>query len=494
MGLAIDREQFREEEYVRFRERLEGSLLALRELLARPGFGVGPASLGAELELFLIDAAGRPLPRNEAVLAATLDPRVTVELDRFNLECNLRPARLAGRPFAALEREIREALAEVERAARTQEGRLAVIGILPTLRPEDLQSGNMSDFPRYRALSAALQRLRLEPFRMRIHGAEPLDVTCDDVTFEGANTSLQLHLRVDPQAFARTFNAVQMATAPALAVAGNSPTFLGHQLWEETRVALFKQAVDPRAEAGGPRREPRVSFGTDWVAEGAFELFAENVALHEPLLPVLSDEEPLVRLRAGAVPRLEELRLHQGTVWRWNRAIYDWAEGGHLRIEMRALPAGPSVVDMLANAAFLVGLALGLAPEADAWTRGFDFECAHRNFYRAAQEGLEAELLWPPAPGQAPVRATARELVLRHVPLAREGLARAGVAREEHEPLLAVIEARAASGQTGAAWQRSVLAALEPRLGRSGALAAMLERYLAGTASEAPVHRWPVAP
>ncbi len=489
MGLAIDREHFGEDDFQRFAERLEASLVALRGLLDRPSFGGGPASLGAELELFLIDARGRPLPRNDAVLAETVDPRVTVELDRFNLECNLRPAPLAGRPFDALAREIHDALGEVRRAAHRQGGRIAMIGILPTLRAEDLQSASMSDMPRYRALSAALQRLRLEPFRVRIHGEEPLEICCDDVTFEGANTSLQVHLRLEPGAFARTYNAVQMATAPVLAAAGNSPTFLGHRLWEETRVALFKQAVDERADPRA-RRQARVSFGTRWVEQDAWELFAENVTMHEPLLPLLDDEDPLACLRAGGVPRLEELRLHQGTVWRWNRAIYDEAEGGHLRIEMRALPAGPSVPDMLANAAFLIGLALGLAPDADAWTRGLPFEAAHHDFYRAAQHGLDAELTWPPEPGAAPVAVPARKLVLRLLPLARQGLLEAGVEPDDVEPLLEILAARAESGLTGAAWQRRTLATLETRMDRDQALAGMFERYLAVAASGEPVHRW----
>ena len=245
-----------------------------------------------------------------------------------------------------------------------------MVGILPTLRAEDLQLAALSDAARYRALNNGLRRLRQEPFRIRIDGADPLELAADDVGLEGANTSFQVHLRVDPDRFADHFNAAQLATGPVLAVAGNSPTFLGHRLWEETRVALFKQAVDDRDAAGrSSRRVSRVAFGTGWIATGAMELLEESVRLHEPVLPVLGAERPLERLAAGRVPALDELRLHQSTVWRWNRAIYDPAGGGHLRIELRALPAGPTVVDMLANAAFLLGLTLALAPDADAWIR-----------------------------------------------------------------------------------------------------------------------------
>jgi hypothetical protein len=286
---------------------------------------------------------------------------------------------------------------------------------------------------------------------------------------------------------------VQLATGPVLAVAGNSPTFLGHRLWEETRVALFKQVVDDRDAAGrASRRVCRVAFGTGWARDGAAELFEDSVRLHEPVIPVLSAERPLDRLGGGQIPALEELRLHQGTVWTWNRAIYDPTAGGHLRIEMRALPAGPTVVDMLANAAFHIGLALALSPDASAWTRRLPFQQAHHNFYRAAQLGLGAALAWPLDPGWRVRTLPVAELARRLLPTARQGLEQAGVAGDEIDRLLGVIEARVTTARTGAAWQRRTLAALEPRLGRDRALAAMLERYLELQAVGDPVHTWPV--
>jgi hypothetical protein len=358
---------------------------------------------------------------------------------------------------------------------------------------EDLQLAALSDAPRYRALNNGLRRLRQEPFQIRISGADPLELAADDVGLEGANTSFQVHLRVDPDRFADHFNAAQLASAPVLAVAGNSPTFLGHLLWQETRVALFKQAVDDRDAAGrSSRRVSRVAFGTGWTRSGPLELLEESVRLHEPVLPVVGPEHPLERVAAGQVPALEELRLHQGTVWHWNRAIYDPVGGGHLRIELRALPAGPTAVDMLANAAFLLGLTLALAPGAATTTRRFAFQQAHHNFYRAAQFGLAAELAWPLEPSGRPRILAAPDLVHHLLPAARQGLEDAGVLAEEARELLAVILARAATGQTGAAWQRLALAALEPKLGREQALAAMLEHYLDHQRTGDPVHSWPL--
>jgi hypothetical protein len=491
MGKEIGQEDFGERDYQHFAERLEECLAALGQLLERPGFGVGPATVGAELELFLVDGAGRPLPDNQAVRAAVADPRVTLELDRFNLELNSTPVLLAGQPFAALGGELHVLLDHVASATRYYAGRPALIGILPTLRPADFGPGVITDVPRYRALDSGLRRLRGDPFRIRIAGADPLAMASDDIAPEGANSSFQIHLRVDPADFTRTYNAVQLATAPTLAVSGNSPTFLGHRLWEETRIVLFKQSVDDRGNCE-PRRHPaRTALGTGWLRGGPLELFTEAIRLHRPLLPVLGGLCRPADDSSWQAPPLAELRLHQGTVWRWNRVIYDPAAGGHLRIEMRALPSGPTVVDMLANAAFLIGLSLWLADQDQRWTYALPFERADHSFYRAAQQGLSAQLNWPDGHHDRMRTVAANKLVAELVPAARHGLLQAGVTAAEADRLLDVISARAASGQTGAAWQRATLAAARRHHGPERALAIMLDRYLQCAETGLPVHTWP---
>lgn len=492
MGIEIDREDFVPADYESFRERLIESLVCLRRLLRRPGFGEGPETLGAELEMALVDQRGAALPFNREVLAETVDPRFTVELDRFNLECNLPYFALGERPFERLGRELLGALSEIRAAAAKHGGRVVPIGILPTLTLDDLQPSALTDSKRYRALSQSLRRLRQRPFELVINGRESLRMKSEAVAFEGAATSLQLHLRVPPREFAETFNAIAMATGPALALAGNSPILLGKRLWDETRIALFKQSVDDRTVEEKQRREPpRVCFGEGWVEHGALELFEDGIR-HEILLPLLSDERPLDCLHRGGTPRLEELRLHQGTVWSWNRPIFDPAEGGHLRIEVRSLPAGPSVVDMMANAAFLIGLGFGLKPWIREWVQWFPFAAAERNFYRAAQHGVHVELVWPDESAvQRLVPAT--ELVEELLPIARSGLAGLGVEEDESEPLLELIAARAEVRKTGAVWQRG---AFEAFLGRGQsheqALASMLELYIANAEANRPVHLWPL--
>lgn len=493
MGILIDREDFSDEDYAAFAARLQEELEALEALIERPGFGVGASSLGAELELFLVDARGYPFPGNRAVLAKTFDERVGVEVDKFNLECNARPVALAGSPFAGLSDQLTGALAAVRVAAHAHGARPAVIGILPTLRPSDLQAHALTDLIRYRALSASIRRLKQEPFRIRIDGDEPLAVDWNDVTAEGANTSLQIHLRVDPGRFADLYNAAQLATAPVLAVSGNSPLFLGHRLWHETRVALCKQSTDPRPAALGSRRAPsRIGLGFGWVRRGALELFREGVALHPPLLPIVPAEDPRAVVAAGGVPELAALRLHNGTIYSWNRPVYDPDGGGHLRIEMRALPAGPTIVDMMANAAFLVGLTLGLAPAIEALLPAIPFHEAESNFYRAAQIGLDAELAWPSEEAPSPRHESARALVPTLLPVAARGLRAAGVDSAEVHRLLSVIEGRTRSGQTGAFWQRQTLLRLEATVPRERALELLVTRYLQLSEAGDPVHLWPI--
>jgi hypothetical protein len=489
MGLLVAKERFDPADYAAFSERLTAQLEQLRDLLQRPDFGIGAPSLGAEVEMSLVDASGHAHPVNADVLNGVGSGRYTVELDRFNLEYNSLPHPLRDTALSQLGAELEQAVSVATEAARGPAARLALVGILPTLRHEDLMSAAMTDTPRYRALSAALRGQRNAPFRLRIDGEDPLDIDAEDVTFEGAATSLQLHLRVNPGDFARMHNAVQIATAPALAFSGNSPTFLGHRLWDETRIALFKQAVDARTENDPLPRLARVCFGTDWVRQGAHELFEQSVLGYAPLLPVLGDERPSRPPVADTAPELGELRLHHGTVWRWNRAVYDPTGGGHLRIELRALPSGPTVVDMMASAAFLLGLSLDLADEAEAWSEALPFRNVEQNFYRAAQRGPDAELFWLGPNGEL-TRVPARSLLPALVLRAERGLAAVGVAPSEIDRHLGAFANRAGQGLTGARWQRRRLHELGHRLGERESLHAMFAEYLARSSEGAPIADW----
>ncbi|WP_217921373.1 hypothetical protein [Miltoncostaea oceani] len=490
MGEEIATESFSDEDHRRFAARCRDGVRALEQVVARPGFGDGPPSTGVEVEIGLVDADARPAPLNREVQAAAGDPDLDVELDRFNLELNTAPVMLAGRPLGAIHDNLAAGLGRVAAAAAGVGARPIAIGILPTLRRDDLGAHAMTDSPRFRALQAGLRGLRGGPFEIGIDGDEPLLLDWDDITLEGAATGLHVHLRVPPGAFASVFNAAQAAVAPVLAVSGNSPILLEHLLWAETRIALFGQAVDDRAPIGAAWLPSRASFGHGWIASPV-EPFAESVALHVPILPVVGDEEePLAVVATGGTPALDELRLHHGTVWRWNRAVVDLGDDPHLRIEMRALPAGPTVADMTANVAFLLGLTLALAPQMGWMCRSLPFEFARRNFYTASRAGLDATLLWPSQEAPSPRPFPAAELVRRLLPVARAGLTGMGVEAADADGWLNVIAERVETGVTGAVWQRRALAAVGGGTDRARALAAMTEAYLERGATGAPGHRW----
>ncbi|WP_192035583.1 glutamate--cysteine ligase [Halomonas sp. YLGW01] len=492
MGTNIDRERFTASDMKRFTARLHESLAVLRELLDQPSFGRGAPSLGAELETYIADDNGRVLPLNQRLIDEMQDPQVQLELNRFNIEYNLTPLPLAGAPFAALERQLVAALARLQGAATPHGGHIVPIGILPTLTRADLGAHAMSDSRRFRAMERQLKALRGEAFSIEIHGQDRLALKSSHVALEGANTSFQLHLRVEPERFADTFNTIQLITPLVLALAANSPLFLKQRLWDETRIALFKQSVDDRQRGSDAWRRPsRVAFGQGWVRRGAWELFAETVALHPPLLPVLGDTAPGAWRPGDPAPALGELRLHMGTVWPWNRAVYDPADGGHLRIEMRALPAGPTPRDMAANSALLLGLALGLRDDIEARLSALPFHYAEYNFYRAAQQGLSARLLWPHRQHHRLEEMPLATLLEDLLPHARAGLMAGGVSPADADAFLAVSEARLAARTSGATWQRGMLAAFEARgLSRSKACRHMLGRYRHEAATQRPVADW----
>lgn len=493
MGMDIQHTQFTADDYRRFGERLERNLEQLRQTLAVPGFGEGPGSMGAELELYIVDRQGRPALRNEELQAAARDPQLTLELNRYNLEYNLTPVALADAPLRALEQEILDKLKGLRGLAAERDARIVPIGILPTLQRADFGPACLTGKQRFAALVEQLIARRGRQFRVDINGRHPLQLEMDDVTLEGANTSFQVHYRVPPRQFADTFNAIQAVTPLALAIAGNSPTLFGHCLWQETRIPLFKQSIDTRLPDRYSWNEPaRVNFGQGWVRREASELFVEAVRLYRPLLPVCAEELADVDDSAQP-PQLPELQLHQSTVWLWNRPVYDASAGGHLRIEMRALPAGPTAADMVANAAFLLGMAEGLRPNINTWLPALPFNFAEHNFYRAAQYGLDARLVWPRDRQCACEEQTAAAIIAAMLPVARRGLVAIGIDEASVAHYLGIIERRLANGQTGARWQLA-------RLAQSGAderpgardLQTMLEAYMECGADNDPVADWPL--
>ncbi len=490
VGQQVAARTFSREDRQRYRRKVRVCLDVFARMLSEARFHPERRSFGLEIELNLTGETGEPALINAAALEAIADPSFQTELGQFNVEINVPPRLLEGAVFSELERDARASLNDAEHRARTVGAHMMIIGILPTIGPEHLRAETFSANPRYALLNEQVFAARGEDLEISIAGVERLFIHADTIAPEAACTSVQLHQQVEPEAFARYWNAAQAIAGVQVAVAANSPFFCGKELWRETRIALFEQATDTRPEElkiQGVR--PRVWFGERWITS-IFDLFEENVSYFPALLPVVDDEDPLATLERGDVPRLGEMRLHNGTIYRWNRPIYDVVrDQPHLRVENRVLPAGPTVVDIMANAAFYYGLLRMLAEEdRPVWSQ-MSFSAAEENFHAGAREGIDARLYWPGL-GEVPVA----ELVVRRLlPLAREGLERWGVASEDADRLLGIIERRCVLLRNGAAWQSQVFHRLyeDKAMDRDEALRQMTRRYREHMHSNQPVHDWP---
>lgn len=463
-------------------------LAALEQMLDADALESDARRIGAEQEMFLVDSAMAAAPVAMEVLAAADDQRFTTEIGRFNLEANLPPVPLAAGCLDRLESDLLDAVGTAEAAARQCGARVLLAGILPTLRQSDLGLDNLTPLPRYEELDRQLRAMRGSEFVVHIKGVDELHVTHDNVMFEACNASFQVHYQVQPRHFARDYNIAQAVTAPLLAAAVNSPLLMGHRLWQETRLALFQHAVDERSTPRQARSSPtRVGFGDGWVADSVLELYRDNLARFRSILIGPPDADPLAVLAGGGVPKLTALSLHNGTVWRWNRPCYGLMDGrASLRLENRVLPSGPTVRDEVANAAFLIGLLCALPVEYGDIRRLLDFDDAKANLFAAARHGLDAQLVW--TDGR---RWTAQSLITDELlPLARQGLAAAGLPDSEIDRHLGVLAERVASGRSAARWALSI-AAGDPHRTTAQRDRALVATMLAAQQTGDPVHTWP---
>lgn len=473
--------------------RLERCVAALRQMVDGGWFDAHEDTVGMEVELDLVDPLGRPRLINDAVLARLGRADMQHELGQFNVELNLAPRRLQGRVLRECESDLAEVLDRSRIAIEGLGVRLVAVGMLPTLSAEQLTVEHISHNPRYELLARRVRSARHRPFSVRIaDGCEPVEFSTDSVAPDAATTSLQLHLRVPPDRFVAYYNAAQTIAGLQVAVAANAPYLLGRQVWHETRIPLLEQILDTRLPKEVRKGAPaRVRLGDRWI-DDPVELFDEIVRDFPPLLPTMEAEDPHTALGAGRAPGLRELRLHNGTVWRWNRPVYDVQAGRpQLRIENRVLPSGPTAVDMIANAAFYYGLLRAVADDPAGGPPPWEqvpFAVAERDLHRAARDGLATQLNWRGV--DYPVDRLTREALL---PAAAAGLDAWGVHPEDRDRYLGVIDARVRNGQTGAGWQIDTVRRLQQRgLARTAALHEMTRQYVENAHTGAPVHEWPV--
>ncbi len=465
---------------------------ALERMLEEGRIESGVRRIGAEQELVLVDSDLAPAPVAECVLEGLAHPQFTTELGRFNLEANLTPQVLGGDCLSRMETELIGLLDRAQVVADDQCGaRVLTCGILPTLDLAHLCLENMTPSPRFHRLNQVMSELRRGGFHTLIKGTDELQVRHDSVMLEACNTSFQVHFQVGPEEFAPLYNVAQVVTAPVLAAAVNSPLLLGHRLWHETRVALFQQSLDERSETHQARGvRTRVSFGDSWVEDSVLEIIREDIARFRVLLSTELDEPPMDVLDRGEIPALSALRLHNGTVYRWNRPCLGMVGGtAHLRIENRVLPSGPTVVDEFANAAFFFGLMSALSDEYGDVSRVMDFDEVRGNFHAAARYGLQAQFQW--IGGRS---VTAGELILDHLlPLAREGLRVQKIRGPDISRYLGVLEERVRSGRTGAQWTLDSWTGMGAEASRDARCHALVDATLSNQATGRPVHTWELA-
>ena len=473
-----------------FMKALLEDLRALAFMLEDGRVESGVTRIGAEQELFLIDRYLRPAPVSHAVLKQANDPRLTTEIARFNLEANLTPLRLLDNCFTRMEEELTQVIEIARASAATQNADVLLAGILPTLQKSDLTLDNISPVARYHELDRGVIRMRGGPLSIHIKGLDELQLTHDNIMMESCNTSFQIHFQSNAHDFANHYNVAQAITAPVLAVAVNSPFLFGQRLWQETRVALFQHSADERSRQKQARNQPtRVSFGDCWLRHSIIELFHDQITRFRPIMITEPDENPFHVLARGETPALSALRLHNGTVWRWNRACYGVHKGvPHVRIENRALPSGPTIVDEIANAAFFTGLMVAVPQVYGEIARQMAFDDAKLNFFRAARHGLDAHFQW--LDGETHNAAT---LILNQLlPLARQGLINAHVAGGDIDKYLGIIEERAQSGQTGARWIMKSVSEMRDSTTKDAKQVKLTAEILANQKRGEPVHRWPV--
>ncbi|MEX2550522.1 MAG: hypothetical protein WD638_09860 [Nitriliruptoraceae bacterium] len=489
MGRELEETRFTREDRQRYREKVKRDLAALRQMLEEGRFETQRKLIGIEVEFYVVDGDGEPMMINAELLSRIESADFQTELAQFNIEFNLAPHKLVGTVFREIEEELQTSFAFADRRAEELDAHVAMVGIIPTLKDLHVTIQNLSANPRYHLLNEQILEARGEDVQVEIEGVERLALRASSIAMEAAATSVQLHLQVSPDGFASAWNAAQAIAGAQVAVGANSPFLLGKELLRETRIALFEQTIDTRSEeltAQGVR--PRVWFGERWI-DGVADLFDENVRYFPALLPEVDDEEPEERLASGEVPHLPELVLHNGTIYRWNRPIYAVARGKpHLRIENRVLPAGPTMVDTVANAALYLGLVRAVADLDEPISKQLSFAVAAENFRDAARNGIEASLFWPGV-GEVP----ASELILRTLlPLAHQGLDRWGVDPRDRDRYLGIIEQRALKRRTGASWQVQTFRSLyeDEEMERDDALIEMTRRYLTNMRSNEPVHTW----
>jgi len=474
-----------------FMKALLEEVRALEMMLDKGMVESGVSRIGAEQEMFLVNAARQPALTALEVLSRLDDERFTTELGLFNIEANLSVQELKTDCLSLMEAEAQEIYAKARAAAHQCDSEIALVGILPTITRKNLGMDSMVPLPRYHALNDAIMALRGQNLQFAINGTDQLIVNHDNLMLEACNTSFQVHFQVSPEDFARLYNIAQVVTGPLLAAVVNSPILLGKRLWHETRISVFEYSVDARSTTHQTRGlQPRVHFGNDWVNKSVTEIFKEDIARFRVLLTTETEKDPLAMVAQGIAPKLKALCLHNGTVYRWNRACYGVHNGiPHLRIENRVIPSGPTVVDEIANLAFFVGMMAGMSREYDDIRKEITFQDIKANFMAAARAGIRAQMNW-----FGDTHAPVRKLILDELlPLAESGLQDYGLEQKDIEKYLGILHDRVSLRRNGARWALESLQGMHDQGTEDQRMRCLVSSMIDQQTTGRPISEWELA-
>jgi len=470
MGEEISQDHFDQQDFDRFNQRLLEETSFVRSLFEQQAFDSSSRKLGYELELCLVDAQGHPSKVNQQVLDSCANPLLTMELAKFNLEINGNPFQVDADVLNHMDTDLSELYLQVQQKALGLGAHTVLFGVLPSLHRQHLNPDNyMSEQHRYNQLSHQLIEMRGRPVHLELKGEEELVIEKNDVMLEALGTSLQIHMQVPFDEVAETYNAALWASMLVLGATPNSPLVLGKSCWQESRIAIFKQAVDTRnPQEISDGIIPRVHFGKAYI-DSMLDLFEDNF-YYSPILPEVIDQP---------IEALHHFNLHNGTIWRWVRPILGVNSSGdyHLRLELRVVASGPTLVDTMANTAFYLGLTEGLKRCGNN-LRALEFSALETDFYRAAQYGMQAQVHWIDGHEDS-----LKNLILsRALPIAKQGLEKIGI--PDPGRWLDIIEARMISEQTGANW-------ILRHWKQHGDTSKLVQTYLQHAGTNTPVHLWP---
>jgi hypothetical protein len=464
-------------------QRLDEQLSALDVELERDCYQQGVNTLSGELNLYLANGQFAPAKLNKTIVKKAQIRQLHAGDSQYKIRYQLAPIPLQKKPFTQMENELNSTIQAIDNCAQSINSYAVPMGILPTLKASHLSSAYVTEEHGYQALAKALREQQSTPLHIDIHGKETLTMDVSKMHLDGANGAFKFSQSVTVSEFANYYNAAQLSAPLVLAISANSPLVFGRRLWQENRIALYKQSIDNRLPTSQWHQPSRVNYGNGWVRHGIKELLQESVALYPLLLPITTEQ-------GDNQDPFTELNLHHNTVWSWNKGQLNTGKNGHLSIQYCSLPVGPTAVDMTANAALQIGLTLALSKVCEQYLPKLPFQYAEFNFYRCAQKGLDALILWPRKHQHQLTECKVTDVLTELLPFAADALIHLGINAEEVKRYINLIEHRLAARQTGATWQLNSLEKLKMTHNEANALRALTRRYYENTKSQQPVAYW----